>query len=299
MTLKAFSFGGGVQSTAALVLAAQGRIDYDTFLFANVGDDSEYPETMTYLRDVAMPYAAAHGLRLIELHKTRADGSTETLWQKLHRTERSIDIPMRMSNGAPGNRSCTADFKIKVVSKWMRQHGASKTSPGVVGIGISVDEIQRVKPSQLEHVRNAHPLIDLGLNRADCVALIAEAGLPVPPKSSCFFCPFHTLAQWQRTYDEHPDLFARSVALERLINDRRATLGRDAIYLTRQARPLDEVINGSHRWQMSLFEEEDPGQHSCGPFTCDGGAGGDDSADGLVIRGGPVPSRDAGAGGDA
>ncbi|WP_254897837.1 hypothetical protein [Kitasatospora sp. NA04385] len=35
--IRSFSFGGGVQSTAALVLAAQGRIDYRTFLFANVG----------------------------------------------------------------------------------------------------------------------------------------------------------------------------------------------------------------------------------------------------------------------
>ena len=37
--LKVFSYGGGVQSTAALVLAAQGKIDYQTFLFCNVGAD--------------------------------------------------------------------------------------------------------------------------------------------------------------------------------------------------------------------------------------------------------------------
>lgn len=287
-TVKAFSFGGGVQSMAALVLAAQRRIAYDTFLFANVGDDSEYPETMTYLRQVAMPYAAAHGLRLIELHRTRADGSTETLWQKLHRTERSIDIPMRMSNGAPGNRSCTADFKIKVVSKWMRQHGASKTTPGIVGIGISVDEIQRMKPSQLVHIRNDHPLIELGLNRQDCIRVISDAGLPVPPKSSCFFCPFHTTRAWQELYDKHPDLFTKSVHLERMINERRAALGKDRIWMSSKLRPLDEVVNGSHRWQMPLFEESDSGQYSCGPFTCDGGSGGDDSSDGLVIKGGPI-----------
>jgi len=53
MVLKAFSFGGGVQSTAALVLAAQGRIDYHTFLFCNVGEDSENPDTLTYVQEVA------------------------------------------------------------------------------------------------------------------------------------------------------------------------------------------------------------------------------------------------------
>jgi hypothetical protein len=31
--IRVFSYGGGVQSTAALVLAAQGVIDYHTFLW--------------------------------------------------------------------------------------------------------------------------------------------------------------------------------------------------------------------------------------------------------------------------
>src|ERR671910_1536926 len=39
---RVVSYGGGVQSNALLELAAQGRIDYRTFLFANVGDDSEH-----------------------------------------------------------------------------------------------------------------------------------------------------------------------------------------------------------------------------------------------------------------
>ncbi len=38
MTKYVFSCGGGVQSTACLVLAAQGKIPYQTFIFANVGD---------------------------------------------------------------------------------------------------------------------------------------------------------------------------------------------------------------------------------------------------------------------
>jgi hypothetical protein len=61
---RVVSYGGGVQSNALLVLAAQGRIDYRTFLFANVGDDSEHPATLRYVRGVAMPYAAAHGIAL-------------------------------------------------------------------------------------------------------------------------------------------------------------------------------------------------------------------------------------------
>src|SRR5947209_5246716 len=54
--IRVFSYGGGVQSTAALVLAAQGKIDYPTFLFCNVGADSENPETLTYVEQYAKLY---------------------------------------------------------------------------------------------------------------------------------------------------------------------------------------------------------------------------------------------------
>ena len=46
-TLRTFSFGGGWQTTAALVLAARAELDFRTFLFANVGEDSERPATGT------------------------------------------------------------------------------------------------------------------------------------------------------------------------------------------------------------------------------------------------------------
>ena len=60
-----FSFGGGVQSTAVLVLQAQGKLNYDEFVFANVGDDSENPETLEYVNRYSKPFAAAHGIRLV------------------------------------------------------------------------------------------------------------------------------------------------------------------------------------------------------------------------------------------
>lgn len=279
--VSAFSFGGGVQSMAVLVLAAQGKVPYKTFLFANVGDDSEYPATVRYLEQFAIPYAEAHGLTLIKLVKTRKDGSSETLLEKLHRTPRSIDIPVRMQNGAPGNRSCTADFKIKVVAKWMKQNGATKEFPGGVGIGISTDEVQRMKPSQIPYIENQFPLIDLEIDREGCKTIIREAGLPVPPKSSCWFCPYHSLSAWRHMLNTDYDLFMRAVALEKLINDRRATLGKDQVFFSSRLVPLDRAVS-----QMAMFVADEEGQYSCGPFICDGGPTPttDDPFDGLVTR---------------
>ncbi|WP_444961510.1 phosphoadenosine phosphosulfate reductase [Nocardiopsis sp. M1B1] len=242
--MKVVSYGGGVQSTALLVLAAQRRIDYRIFLFANVGDDSEHPATLEYLRQVAAPFAAKHGLEIKQLAKTRRDGTTETLMGQLIKPEaRSIPIPVRMHNGAPGRRACTADFKIKVVGRWLRTQGVTAAAPADVAIGISLDEIHRANRRRAEeYERIEYPLLDLGLRRADCEQIISEAGLPVPPKSACFFCPFKTVGSWRQQRLEEPELFAKSVRLEKVINERRRLLGRDEVFLSRYGRPLDEAI---------------------------------------------------------
>lgn len=245
------SYGGGVQSTALLVLAAQGRIDFPLFLMANVGDDSEHPDTLRYVREVAMPYAEEQGIELVLLDRIKRDGTKETLWGRLMREEsRSLPIPVRMSNGAPGTRSCTADFKIRVIGKELKCRGASAAEPAVIGIGISVDEIQRANARRVEkHERIVYPLIGIGedtglsMNRLDCMRVIREAGLPVPPKSSCFFCPFHRPTAWADLARETPDLFEKSVELEDTLNARRERLGKDPVYLTRFGIPLRDAID--------------------------------------------------------
>lgn len=266
MNLRTFSHGGGVQSTAALVLSAQGRIDFPVHLFANVGDDSEDPGTLAYVRGVTMPYAAQHGIDLIELHRAKRDGTTETLLGRLTKEgSRSLPIPVRMSNGAPGTRSCTMDFKLRVLQRWHRQHGASAASPTTVGIGFSVDEIERIgnaRPRDYETVE--YPLIDLGLNRADCSNIIQTAGLPVPPKSACWFCPMHRPSTWREMRRDKPAQFQAAVDLERLLNDRRDTLGKDHVYFTRFARPLDEAISEA---QTPLFDGDGWGE-ACDEGVC-------------------------------
>ena len=255
MTLRVFSYGGGVQSTAALVLAVQGKIDFPIFLFANVGDDSEHPATLRYVREVAMPYAERNGVALHELRHTRRDGSSPTLYEEVMGENRSVGIPMRVSNGAPGNRSCTERFKIKVIDRWMKEHGVSKDAPGVLGLGISLDEFQRMRSDDPRYPfkRKEYPLIDMRLTRQDCMTIIGRAGLPVPPKSSCYFCPFHRLTEWRRLKEEEPELFAKAVELERRVNEKRAGLGKDPLWLTDKLIPLEQAVAGT---QHTLFDSD-------------------------------------------
>lgn len=256
MTLRCFSYGGGVQSTAALVLAAQGRIDFPIFLFSNVGDDSEHPDTLRYVREVAMPYAAAQGIELVELRHMRRDGTEETLYKKLTRAgSRSTGIPIRLEgSGAPGRRSCTSDFKIRRIATWQRRHGATADDPAVTGLGISLDEFQRARTaSGIAWQVLTYPLLDMRLTRQDCINVIEHAGLSVPPKSSCWFCPFHRPSEWTRLKRQSPDLFDRAAELETILSVRSEGLGRGKVFLTDKMIPLRQAIGD----QADMFDDVD------------------------------------------
>jgi hypothetical protein len=206
--LRAIAYGGGVQSTALLVLAAQHRIDFGVFLFANVGEDSEDPATLSYVRRYARPYAAEHGIQFVDLRRIRRDGTTETLYGRLTRPgSRSLPIPVRMSSGAPGTRACTADFKVRLLGRWLKQHGATAATPATIGIGISLDEIERVNARRaMPYERPVDPWLDHTppLRRIDCQRIIAAAGLPVPDKSACWFVPIAAASSVRRDAPRPP-----------------------------------------------------------------------------------------------
>uniref|UniRef100_UPI00397B190F hypothetical protein n=1 Tax=Salmonella sp. SAL4434 TaxID=3159889 RepID=UPI00397B190F len=80
------SYGGGVQSTAMVVMAAHGELHggpYDAALMSNVGDDSEHPATLAYVREVAIPWADSVGFPIHLLQRVKRDGTTETLYGRL------------------------------------------------------------------------------------------------------------------------------------------------------------------------------------------------------------------------
>jgi 3'-phosphoadenosine 5'-phosphosulfate sulfotransferase (PAPS reductase)/FAD synthetase len=254
--IRAFSFGGGVQSMAVLVLQAQGKLPeaYDAFVFANVGEDSENPATLAYVENVAKPFAEKHGIKFIEVQKRRRNGELDTLYQFVHREKNSVSLPIRMANGAPGNRNCTGTFKINVIDRWIKKAGYSHS---IIGIGISTDEFLRARDEQWHasdygvQKRREHPLITLRLNRAQCQQIIQEAGLPLPPKSACWWCPFKKRTEWIELRRTDPPLFWKAVYLEQYINAKRALMGRDRVYFHPSLKPLDQATGQ----QLALFTE--------------------------------------------
>jgi 3'-phosphoadenosine 5'-phosphosulfate sulfotransferase (PAPS reductase)/FAD synthetase len=251
------SYGGGVQSTALLVLAAEGRIDFPLFVFANTGDDSENPATLDYVRRIAMPYAEAHRVELVERRRIMRDGSERTLLQEIESQDRSIPIPARMGAGGFGRKKCTERFKIAVVRREMRRRGATADDPATVAIGISTDEIERAgagpgpDPRDPTRIR-VYPLLDLGLSRQDCRNVIADAGLPIPPKSACSFCPLHDRESWRRQRRSDPERWALSVRVDGIVRDRAVRIGRGAMGLVSPTLPIEVAVDD----QQTLFGDD-------------------------------------------
>lgn len=189
------SFGGGVNSVALMVWLTRLKLPLDEVVFADTG--AELPETYAYL-PVAERYLSQYQvpLRVIPA-RVRGRDLYETCW------ERKV-FPSAIW------RWSTRDFKVKPIHRHYRTLDAHVNQY----LAIAYDELERMKTSKVPYVTNIYPLVDQKIERSQCADLIQEAGLPLPVKSSCFFCPFSSLDRWKWLHEHHPDLYERAVALE-------------------------------------------------------------------------------------
>jgi hypothetical protein len=61
-----------------------------------------------------------------------------------------------------------------------------------------------------------YPLREWGMDRAACGRSILDAGLPLPPKSACFFCPAMKQIEIEQLKSDEPELYALAIEMERL-----------------------------------------------------------------------------------
>lgn len=188
------SYGGGVNSTALMVLLIQRKIPLDYIIFADTG--SERPETYSYLKH-ARRYAEKHYIPF-KIVKVR---NGDSLYD---RCKRRKVIPSKTW------RWCTRDLKIRPIYAFYR----SLHSQIFQYVGIDYDEVHRMKDNKVDYVKNVYPLIDYKIGRQQCIEIIKEAGLLIPVKSGCYFCPFRNNEDWADLYRRHPDLYKKAMVLE-------------------------------------------------------------------------------------
>lgn len=204
--------------------------------------------------------------------------SLEMKTSKSGRVYTATEIPFFVKSpagelGKIPNRSCTKDFKIIPIHRKIKElighkKGSRLPKEAVVTqwIGISLDEVSRMKESLTPWLKNIWPLVDLRMNRNDCKRWMKKAGYPEPPRSSCIYCPFHNHAEWRRLKQDEPEEFEKAVQFEQETQRRksRTDRGTSIPYLHRSCIPIDQVDFSTmeDRGQLNFFENECEGM--CG-----------------------------------
>lgn len=122
------------------------------------------------------------------------------------------------SRGIMG-RQCTYSYKVEQLEKASRRLAGVKRGQKEITvtqwIGISWDEIQRMKPSRVPWAQHRWPLVEMRMGRRDCLKWMESHGYPKPPRSACVYCPFHSDDEWRRLRDEEPQEFQRAIQFEK------------------------------------------------------------------------------------
>jgi hypothetical protein len=263
------SYGAGVQSSALLVCSALGLAGVprvDVAIFADTGDEPPWVyETLELMK----LWARERGITI----ESVSAGCLSADVQARHdgTKKRFVCIPA-FTQGSDGRasilrRQCTREYKIDPITKKVRQLLGYEPRQRVKHrvrclVGISLDEAQRMKPSRFKWVTNVFPLVFGGLRRRDCELLVSRQGLPVPKKSSCVFCPFHSDGFWLALRDNHPEEFERAVVFDRVIRDMSMSGLKRPAFLHRSLQPLDAVDFDLNRDQVDMFGNECEGH--CG-----------------------------------
>ena len=161
---------------------------------------------------------------------------------------------------------CTYDYKIKVVHSAIRlklgyeKYQRVKEKVDVI-LGIPTDEISRMKDSRVKWITYRFPLIDdMNWSRNDCLEYFKKQGLPRPPRSSCWICPYKSDRELIYLKKNHPKEFQRAIEFDKKIRKLNGHTFQN--YLHRSCGPLDKVSFQSSEGQKSGMNEECDGM--CG-----------------------------------
>jgi hypothetical protein len=262
------NLGAGVQSSTMALMAAKGEItpmpDCAIFADTQAEPDSVY-EWLDWLeKELPFPVYRVTKGSLTEKSLTPAIATAKAKKYKEGEKYMKRIIPVfgEMPDGevvAALGRSCTADYKIRPIEKKIEEIANLKRGEKELKvtqwIGISYDEIQRMKESRKPWTQLRYPLIDLEMHRHHCKQWMKKNGYPEPPRSACYYCPFHSDKEWRRLKNEEPLFFKKAILFDQQIREL-SKLDRAMkmeAYLHRSCKPLGEI---------DFDNDEDKGQET-------------------------------------
>ena len=265
------SLGAGVQSSTMALMAAHGEI-------------TPMPKFAVFADTQAEPASVYRWLDWLEgqlpfpVHRVSAgDLRASALKKKVTSDGRVFSttaVPVftlneDLSEGKIPQRACTRNFKIRPIHKCIRRELKIKRgahSAVTQWLGISLDEVQRMKPSREKWSVHRWPLIELRMTRHNCLEWMRANGYPEPPRSACTFCPFHSDQEWRRLQTQEPHEFNSAIEFEQRLQKVKAESDdfKSKPFLNSRRIPLDQIDFRSdvERGQKMLWDDECEGM--CG-----------------------------------
>jgi len=253
------SYGAGTQSTALLLYALEHGINGvkpDYAIFADTGWEPAH--VYEWLECIRKYVKEKYDFEIIVT--SNGNIKKDIIAGKDGKRFASLPFYTMDKNGNKGmvRRQCTMEYKILPIQKKIRELLGYKPKERVNEIvhiwkGISIDEIQRVKPSNVNWQVHEHPLVDvLEWDRSKCIEYVQGFGLGTPPQSACIGCPFRNNDNWRTMKIHYPEEFEDAVKIDKLI--RELPRFNNSLFLHPSCRPLDEVDFNEN--QLDLFTME-------------------------------------------
>lgn len=190
------AYGAGVDSSAMLVGMYQRSQVPDAILFADTGGERD--ETYAYL-PIIQKWLAEVGFPPVTVVRNEVKDF------KHHPPYHSLEENCLTNGTLPSvafgfqMKSCSLKWKAAPQHKWIKSFGPARDCWALGGkvvraIGFDASPADRKRSYAAAGIddplyRCIYPLQEWGWDRERCKEEIRTAGLPVPPKSSCFFCP--------------------------------------------------------------------------------------------------------------
>lgn len=251
--LRVLSLGAGVQSTTLALMAARGEIESpDCAIFADTGDEpAAVYEHLAWLR---APGVLPFPVHIVDCGKS--------LSRALRDGDDSARIPWHVGAGGLGGRQCTRNWKIRPIRRKIRDllgvGPKGYVAPNSVEswLGISTDEMVRIRPSGCRFIHNRHILIEARMSRQSCYMWLEGRQYRIPPKSRCKYCPFQGNAGW-RDLRENSDEWSEAVVLDGWLREpAQVDRFRGEMFLHSSRVPLDKADISLSAVGIDLFDHE-------------------------------------------
>lgn len=232
------SMGFGVNSVALYLLMERLGMEFEALF---VDHRADHPKTYAYA-DYFIATGRPVTILKPECYRKKKGRTYNDLYEYCWEMEM---VPSMMT------RWCTKDFKVQPINRYIEM-------PCFMHLGIDAGEAKRAHMNTTAGVESRWLLIEHDIDREGCKRLIADAGLEVPPKSGCWFCPYQRVSQWKHLRMNHPELFCKAQKLEARNMAARAARGKKPFSLRGDGVILGQIVNDKQRALAGLEEMEYP-----------------------------------------